>query len=167
LTASKALMPPIYVKLFNSNISQSKAPGSTNLEILDVLTQGLDFDATDPRDKLFVMLQFGSETWGFDSLPSTITPNYNRPTLEVFSLFTKWWVMEHRSLRSCLRSRPSNGEPGKRLVEELHLQNPHQQTSRVGLGAIVNTAIGPLGCLVSRATARIEPQGIPFRMSRR
>ncbi|KAJ8131001.1 hypothetical protein O1611_g2628 [Lasiodiplodia mahajangana] len=98
-TATKALMPPIYNKLFDSKISQAKSMQSTKLEILDVLIQGLDLDATDPRDKLFAMLQFGSETWGFDSLPSTIMPDYNRPTREVFSLFTKWWIMEHQSLR--------------------------------------------------------------------
>ncbi|KAI0095420.1 heterokaryon incompatibility protein-domain-containing protein [Hypoxylon sp. NC0597] len=98
-SVTRALMPPFFDKLFSSKITEEKGTLSTNLEILDVLVQGLELDATDPRDKLFAMLQFGYDTGNFDSLPSNIMPNYNRPTREVFSLFTKWWINEHRSLR--------------------------------------------------------------------
>ncbi|KAI1412730.1 heterokaryon incompatibility protein-domain-containing protein [Hypoxylon sp. FL1857] len=98
-SVTKAMMPPFFAKLFDSRIAEESGISSTSLEILDVLIQGLDLDATDPRDKLFAILQFGRETWKLDSLPPTIVPNYNRPTQEVFSLFTKWWIMEHQSLR--------------------------------------------------------------------
>ncbi|OTA96500.1 hypothetical protein M434DRAFT_27637 [Hypoxylon sp. CO27-5] len=98
-SVTRALMPPFFDKLFRSKIIEEKGTVFTNLEILDVLVQGLELDATDPRDKLFAMLQFGYDTCKFDSLPSTIMPNYNRPTREVFALFTKWWITEHRSLR--------------------------------------------------------------------
>ncbi|KAI0836854.1 heterokaryon incompatibility protein-domain-containing protein [Hypoxylon sp. FL0890] len=98
-SATKALMPPFFDKLFKSKVTEENGISSTSIEILDVLIQGLDLDTTDPRDKLFAILQFGRETWKLDSLPLTIMPNYNRSTPEVFALFTKWWIMEHRSLR--------------------------------------------------------------------
>jgi hypothetical protein len=32
-------------------------------------------------------------------LPAELIPDYRRSTSEVFSSFTKWWIVEHRSLR--------------------------------------------------------------------
>jgi len=35
---------------------------SARTAILDVFTKGLDLNATDPRDKIFALIQFGEET---------------------------------------------------------------------------------------------------------
>ncbi|KAK2594589.1 hypothetical protein QQS21_007719 [Conoideocrella luteorostrata] len=98
-TAEKALMPPIFETLLGSKEMARGDVPSAEMGILDVLLQGLDLDATDPRDKIFAMLQFGLETQHFDQLPSTLLPDYQRPLREVFALFTKWWIVESRSLR--------------------------------------------------------------------
>lgn len=58
----KVLLPPIYEEIFSSRVSQADGDISTGLSILEILIRGLDLDSTDPRDKLFAMLQFGKET---------------------------------------------------------------------------------------------------------
>jgi len=93
----KALLPPIYESIFNSRIlSGADSHSSTTLGILEILVAGLDLDATDPRDKIFAMLPFRAE---MDTLPAELIPNYHKPVAVVFSDFTRWWVMEHQSLR--------------------------------------------------------------------
>jgi len=72
---------------------------SPDRDILDVLVMGLDLDATDPRDKLFAMLQFGRETSQPTKLPREIAVDYTRPANEVFARFTKWWIATHKSLK--------------------------------------------------------------------
>lgn len=98
-TAARALMPPIFEKLVGSTETAMAVVRSSNMSILDVLLQGLDLDATDPRDKIFAMLQFGKETQDFSLLPPSLRPDYQRPVREVFAFFTKWYIVESRSLR--------------------------------------------------------------------
>jgi hypothetical protein len=94
-SSHKALMPPIYDYLFTSiDATDNKEAG-----ILEVLVKGLDLDATDPRDKIFAMLQFGTETRHQNSLALDLVPDYRKSTSEVFPSFTKWWIVEHQSLR--------------------------------------------------------------------
>lgn len=96
----KALLPPIYQDIFTSRVSVSTTGGySTELGILEILIKGLDLDATDPRDKIFAMLQLGKETEKLESLPAELVPNYRKPASEVFSDFTRWWIMKNQSLR--------------------------------------------------------------------
>lgn len=92
-------MPPIYDVLFGAGAAPPGSARSGNGAILDVLVLGLDLDATDPRDKLFAMLQFGRETNDLAALPRSIVPDYRRPVRTTFALFTKWWIARHRSLR--------------------------------------------------------------------
>jgi hypothetical protein len=99
-TSYRALLPPIYEDIFTSRVSTSTTGAySTELGILEILVKGLDLDSTDPRDKIFAMLQFGKETRDLDSLPIDLNPNYYKTPSEVFSSFTRWWIIEHRSLR--------------------------------------------------------------------
>ena len=98
----KALLPPIYQDIFTSRVSVSTIGGySTELGILEILIKGLDLDATDPRDKIFAILQLGkeTETETLDSLPAELIPDYRKPAPEFFSDFTRWWIMQHQSLR--------------------------------------------------------------------
>ncbi|KAK0753710.1 heterokaryon incompatibility protein-domain-containing protein [Schizothecium vesticola] len=68
------------------------------LPILDVFLKGLESKATDPRDKLFALLPFGHETHVADEIPPLLQPNYNKPVEIVMADFTRWWILEHRSL---------------------------------------------------------------------
>jgi hypothetical protein len=97
-SAYRALMPPIFDDLFGSR-TQTEGGWSAEVGILEVLIKGLDLDATDPRDKIFAMLQFGSETRDPGSLPPDLVPDYSKPAAEVFLRFTKWWIVKHQSLR--------------------------------------------------------------------
>ncbi|OTA65975.1 HET-domain-containing protein [Hypoxylon sp. EC38] len=60
-SVTRALMPPFFDKLFSSKITEEKGTIFTNLEILDVLVQGFELDATDPRDKLYSLNEW--RTW--------------------------------------------------------------------------------------------------------
>ena len=98
----KAVMPPLFADLFEHGKIQSshfQANRSADIGILEVLVAGLDLDATDPRDKLFALLQFGEETKDFDSLPPGLLPDYHKSPSDVFSGFTRWWITNHKSLR--------------------------------------------------------------------
>lgn len=66
--------------------------------LLDIFLGGHDLRATDPRDKIFALLSFGSETSDISQLDKLIQPDYVKPTQQVFADFTRWWIREHRSL---------------------------------------------------------------------
>ena len=97
----KAVMPPLLADLFDfkTNLSCGQIDRPAHMGILEILIRGLDLDATDPRDKIFTMLQFGEETQKMDLLPPELRPNYHKSTAQVFSDFTRWWIVAHRSLR--------------------------------------------------------------------
>jgi hypothetical protein len=97
-SSHKAMMPPIYDDLFHARFATGNSQSMQN-GILEVLIKGLDLDATDPRDKIFAMLQFGKETQNPELLPLELVPDYRRSVSEVFSSFTKWWIVKHESLR--------------------------------------------------------------------
>ena len=95
--AHKAFIPPLLEDIFTA-----RAEGLIGMPILDVLIKGLDLDATDPRDKIFAMLQFGRETsTGRLDRPEDVDDlavDYSRSVAEVFARFTSWWIREHNSL---------------------------------------------------------------------
>lgn len=98
----KGVLPPLFGDLLD--LSQKEGTlgqfeRSPNMGILEILIKALDLDATDPRDKIFAMLQFGEETRQSEILPPEIIPNYYKSVAQVFSDFTRWWIVEHRSLR--------------------------------------------------------------------
>ncbi|KAF5877894.1 putative heterokaryon incompatibility protein [Botrytis fragariae] len=97
-SSHKAIMPSIYDDLFHARFATGSSQSMQN-GILEVLIKGLDLDATDPRDKIFAMLQFGKETQNLELLPLELVPDYRRSVSEVFSSFTKWWIVKHESLR--------------------------------------------------------------------
>ena len=92
------LMPPVFSRLFeiteNGQITRSNPLG-----ILEVLLEGQALDASDPRDKIFALLQFGAETSSMQDLSPEIRPDYRKSTAQVFIDFTKWWIRTHKSLR--------------------------------------------------------------------
>jgi len=82
-----------------SNRGEEKLEATQEPGILDVVLEALELDATDPRDKLFALLSFGRETSSVNDLPELIRPNYNKSTDRVFTDFSRWWIMYHKSLR--------------------------------------------------------------------
>ena len=156
-SSHKALMPTIYEYLFTS----IDATDNTEAGILEVLVKGLDLDATDPRDKVFAMLQFGAETRHQNSLALDLVPDYHKSTSEVFSSFTKWWIVKHQSLRILSAIQALEGRTwhenfwGK--TWKLGAQQPTWSWWHRGRS---NWAIGILGLSVEcpyRATADTKP----------
>ena len=106
----KFLMLPLFSGLFqleDPRISSGAAIDTNSLQhspprrrkILDVIISGLDLDATDPRDKIFALLQFGDDTNSPDRLSPEIKPDYEKDVSQVFSDFTRWWIVTYQSLR--------------------------------------------------------------------
>lgn len=60
---------------------------------------GHDRDVTNPRDRIFALLQFGTETHDVERLPLEIIPDHRKSIVHVFITFTRWWIKEHKSLR--------------------------------------------------------------------
>lgn len=69
--------------------------------LLNLVLQGLDLKATDPRDKLFGLLGLAEETHSGQVSPSDplLYPSYTKSTSAVFADFTKWWIQKHKSLK--------------------------------------------------------------------
>jgi len=107
-----SIMPTIFSRLFNFvDDGPLNVARSAGQEILDVVVAGHDLDASDPRDKIFDLLQFGAETSAMETLPSAIRPDYRKSTEEVFVDFTRWWIVTHKSLRilSAVHTTPDRG----------------------------------------------------------
>ncbi|KAK7216749.1 hypothetical protein V2G26_004752 [Clonostachys chloroleuca] len=68
-------------------------------DILSIVLEGLDLQATDPRDKIFALLIFGHETHQIATLPTLLRPDYTKSAVRVYADFTRWWILQHRSLR--------------------------------------------------------------------
>ncbi|KAK5209231.1 hypothetical protein LTR41_004766 [Exophiala xenobiotica] len=66
------------------------------LELFEAVCQ--NFEASDPRDKLFGLLIMGKETHDIRNLPDLIRPNYGKSTAEVFIDFTRWCIQQDQSL---------------------------------------------------------------------
>jgi len=93
-------MPAIWNALGRGRRSQPDG-GELELEmlpILQVFLKALDLKATDSRDKLFALLAFGRETRIADKIPPLLRPDYKKPLERVMADFTRWWILEYRSL---------------------------------------------------------------------
>lgn len=66
------------------------------LELLYSVTLGLK--ATDQRDLVFSILAMCVETHGSSVLSPLIAPDYTKPVWQVFSDFTRWYMMFYKSL---------------------------------------------------------------------
>lgn len=79
------------------NEVDSGAPISL-LPLLDVLSHGRAFAATDPRDKVFALLSFGKETHDMEKLPPRLKPDYAKSSSEVWRDVTRQWIIDNESL---------------------------------------------------------------------
>jgi hypothetical protein len=95
-------MPSLWMDLFDVprrlHDPWMVVPGN-RMDILSLVIRGLDFKASDPRDRIFALLGFGQETYQVSRLPALVKPDYNKTTAQVFCDFTLWWIREYRSLR--------------------------------------------------------------------
>ncbi|KUI56384.1 Heterokaryon incompatibility protein 6, OR allele [Cytospora mali] len=85
-----SIMPPVFSQLFEmTGKGHTSSRRSVGREILDVLVGAHDLEATDQRDKIFALLQFGTDTHDVENLPPQIIPDYRKSTVEVFADFTR------------------------------------------------------------------------------
>ncbi|KAF1991947.1 HET-domain-containing protein [Aulographum hederae CBS 113979] len=68
------------------------------LAITDILFRAREFNATDPRDKIFALLGLGRETRDQPSSHSQLTPNYSKSKTQVYADFTKAHIIRSNSL---------------------------------------------------------------------
>lgn len=72
--------------------------GQDWLPILDVFLRAQDLKATNACDKLFALLSFGRETREPDRIPPPLRPDYDKDLEDIMADFTRWWILEYRSL---------------------------------------------------------------------
>ncbi|KAE8441554.1 hypothetical protein EG329_004673 [Mollisiaceae sp. DMI_Dod_QoI] len=68
------------------------------LELLDLVLESTSLNATDPKDKIYSLLGMCQEIQGTDFIPSALRPDYTRTPSKIFTDFTRWWIVEHKSL---------------------------------------------------------------------
>ncbi|KAI1371574.1 heterokaryon incompatibility protein-domain-containing protein [Hypoxylon crocopeplum] len=95
-----AIVPSIWFSILRLG-SDNQVPRveASSDGILEILIKAHSLKATDLRDKLFALLQFGKETRDVAKLPAIISVDYSKPTIDVFTDFVRWWICTHRSLR--------------------------------------------------------------------
>lgn len=127
--APQAVVPPLWASLIRAQ--QLRTVESASLlsynnepDILDVFLSALELEASDPRDKLFALLSFGTETKSPNALPDAIRPNYENTATDVFADFTRWWTAAHKSLRILSAIHAQTGRPWQSLHSPLTPPKP-------------------------------------------
>jgi hypothetical protein len=69
------------------------------LSIVDLLLRSVEFQSTDPRDRIYALLGLASETEDTNLLPMSHRPSYIKPKEEVFQDFTLDVIKKQRSLK--------------------------------------------------------------------
>ncbi|KAL8422573.1 hypothetical protein RB596_003030 [Gaeumannomyces avenae] len=94
-----SMMPAISLRLVGTPDGDLAGQPQQIPGILEVLVGGHDLEASDLRDKIFALLQFGAETWHVEGLPPLVRPGYAKTTVQTYADFTRWWIIQARSLR--------------------------------------------------------------------
>jgi len=118
----RALMPALFEALFDAdrctgNIASMSEINPTTmgqLDSLDTLVRAADLDATDPRDKVFALVGL-SEVFQARAVDSRIVPDYTKSVARVFADFTRWWIIQNKSLRILSGVHISVGRTWQRL----------------------------------------------------
>jgi hypothetical protein len=94
-------LPLIWTRLKRLQEHTEHSKESLRLGLLELVLQGLDLKATDPRDKLFGLIGLAEETYcgQMSASDALIYPSYSKSTSTVFADFTKWWIQKHKSLK--------------------------------------------------------------------
>ncbi|RYP19651.1 hypothetical protein DL765_003244 [Monosporascus sp. GIB2] len=90
------LPPFLWTRLHAAKRGEIHAPA--RLPLLDVISKGRAFGATDPRDKVFALLNFGEETHDLPGLPPRLKPDYGKSSSDVWRDLTRQWIIDHESL---------------------------------------------------------------------
>ncbi|KAI0127514.1 heterokaryon incompatibility protein-domain-containing protein [Xylariales sp. AK1849] len=93
---SDKLPPFLWARLQAARHGETDAPA--RLPLLDIVSRGRAFSATDPRDKVFALLSFGEETHDFGELPPRLKPDYGKTSSDVWKDLTRQWIIDHKSL---------------------------------------------------------------------
>lgn len=97
------VMPAVYSELFSLTMSGGETldclsyrtnPRPDPERLLEFFIAGLDLDATDPRDKIFALLNIFPKF-----TDAALQPDYGKDVSTVFCEFTRWWIVTHKSLR--------------------------------------------------------------------
>lgn len=121
------VMPALFSDLFTITRLSNQghfgyAPQTPVADILDIVVAGLDLDASDPRDKLFALLNLTQP-----SNDSVLRPDYEKDVSTIFRNFTRWWIASRQSLRILSAVHCSVGRTWQRLSP---LPTPLQSTTR-------------------------------------
>jgi hypothetical protein len=94
-------LPLIWTRLKRLQEQTEHSEESLRLGLLELVLQGLDLKATDPRDKLFGLIGLAEETYygQMSASDALIYPSYTKSVSAVFADFTKWWIQKHKSLK--------------------------------------------------------------------
>ncbi|KAH7364726.1 heterokaryon incompatibility protein-domain-containing protein [Rhexocercosporidium sp. MPI-PUGE-AT-0058] len=121
------VMPALFSDLFAITRSSGEArfgyaPQQPVADILDIVVAGLDLDASDPRDKLFALLNLAQ-----NSNDAALLPDYEKDVSTIFCDFTRCWITSRESLRILSAVHCSVGRTWQRLSP---LPAPLQSTPR-------------------------------------
>ncbi|KAH8590536.1 heterokaryon incompatibility protein-domain-containing protein [Bisporella sp. PMI_857] len=82
----------------SSDFARGSAGEVPFLELLELILEAISLNATDARDKVYALLGMCKEMQTGGSNTLALRSDYTKTASNVFADFTRWWVMEHKSL---------------------------------------------------------------------
>lgn len=100
-------LPSIWRQLTDNRKTRATHPGidlapnqerNARFALLDLVLEGFELNATDPRDKIYAMLGMRKERQSGDAIPSALLLDYNKTVNQTFGDLTRWWITEYNAL---------------------------------------------------------------------
>lgn len=107
-----AVVEDVHNESTSSGLPKASFRTSKRFPILQVVTEGLDMEATEPRDKIFALLTFGEETRDISQLHQHARPNYENQRLKCSRTLQSGGSRIMAGSTSCLLYTPSPGLRG-------------------------------------------------------
>ena len=127
-------LPSIWMKLTSGKRAESNAVEiqgrNSDLELLDILLEGIELNATDPRDKIYALLGISKETQDANAIPQALRSDYTKSTSDTFADFTRWWITKHKSLNILSAIHASSGRTWQELSCKAD-SNSQQKSTRL------------------------------------
>lgn len=93
--------PPLEWSTLKTRLEAQVLNPESSLSLLSLVLQSLDLKASDSRDKIFALLGLAERTHSSRTTSNHhfIYPDYTKSISAAFADFTRWWIIQHKSLK--------------------------------------------------------------------
>ncbi|CBX94633.1 hypothetical protein LEMA_P116360.1 [Plenodomus lingam JN3] len=85
--SDQGFLPGLWLGLLHTRMPRG-------LSLIELASRARDFEATDPRDKVFALLGLANDLGPLDSRPSGLVPDYSKTAIEVYTEFARGLILK-------------------------------------------------------------------------